>query len=91
VATLLGSERAEIVDWFHASEYVWSVAKELHARGEPVRSAGGFNRDAPNTIQMPGSARHIVSPDASGANDLNPRVQRRTRSHTMECRSRSLS
>jgi hypothetical protein len=30
VATLFGSERTEIVDWYHASEHIWTVAKDLH-------------------------------------------------------------
>jgi hypothetical protein len=33
VATLFGSERTEIVDWFHATEHIWTVAKELHGEG----------------------------------------------------------
>jgi hypothetical protein len=30
VATLFGPERTEIVDWYHASEHIWTVAKDLH-------------------------------------------------------------
>jgi hypothetical protein len=30
VATQFGSERTEIVDWYHATEHVWSAAKELY-------------------------------------------------------------
>jgi hypothetical protein len=30
VATLFGTERTEILDWFHASEHLWTVARELH-------------------------------------------------------------
>jgi hypothetical protein len=30
VATLFGGERTEIVDWYHASEHVWTVAKALY-------------------------------------------------------------
>ena len=35
VATLFGSERTEIVDWYHASEHLWTVAKELHGEDTP--------------------------------------------------------
>ena len=35
VATLFGHERTEIVDWFHASEHLWTVAKELHGENAP--------------------------------------------------------
>jgi hypothetical protein len=30
VATLFGDERTEIVDWYHASEHLWTTAKALH-------------------------------------------------------------
>jgi hypothetical protein len=30
VATCFGDERTEIVDWFHASAHLWTIAKELH-------------------------------------------------------------
>jgi hypothetical protein len=30
VATLFGEERTEIVDWYHASEHIWTVAKAVH-------------------------------------------------------------
>jgi hypothetical protein len=39
VATLFGSERIEIVDWFHASQHVWTVAKELHGEDTPETKA----------------------------------------------------
>jgi hypothetical protein len=35
VATLFGRKRIEIVDWYHASEHVWTVAKELHGEDTP--------------------------------------------------------
>jgi hypothetical protein len=35
VATLFDSERTEIVDWYHASEHIWSVAKALHGDDTP--------------------------------------------------------
>jgi hypothetical protein len=39
VATLFGSERTEIVDWFHATEHLWTVAKELHGDDTPETKA----------------------------------------------------
>ena len=44
VATLFGSERTEIVDWFHASEHLWTVAKELH--GEDTAETKAWARTA---------------------------------------------
>ena len=35
VATLFGNERTEIVDWFHATEHIWTVAKALHGEDTP--------------------------------------------------------
>ncbi len=35
VATLFGTERLEIVDWYHASEHIWTVAKDLHGEDTP--------------------------------------------------------
>jgi hypothetical protein len=32
-------ERAEIVDWYHASEHIWTVAKELHGEDTPETKA----------------------------------------------------
>jgi len=39
VATLFGSERTEIVDWYHASEHIWTVAKALHGDDTPETKA----------------------------------------------------
>jgi hypothetical protein len=39
VAPLFGGERVEIVDWFHASQHVWSVAKALHGEDTPETKA----------------------------------------------------
>jgi hypothetical protein len=39
VATLFGSERTEIVDWYHASEHVWTAAKTLHGDDTPETKA----------------------------------------------------
>jgi hypothetical protein len=39
VATLFGSERTEIVDWYHASEHIWTVAKDLHGEDTPETKA----------------------------------------------------
>ena len=39
VATLFGTERTEIVDWYHASEHVWTLAKALHGEDAPATQA----------------------------------------------------
>lgn len=39
VATLFGTERTEIVDWYHASEHVWTAAKALHGEDTPETTA----------------------------------------------------
>jgi hypothetical protein len=39
VATLFGDERTEIVDWYHASEHVWTVAKAVHGDDTPETKA----------------------------------------------------
>ena len=39
VATLFGDERTEIVDWYHASEHLWAVAKALHGDDTPETTA----------------------------------------------------
>jgi hypothetical protein len=39
VATLFGNERTEIVDWYHASEHIWTVAKDLHGENTPESKA----------------------------------------------------
>lgn len=39
VATLFGGERTEIVDWYHASEHMWTVAKALHGEDTPETKA----------------------------------------------------
>jgi hypothetical protein len=39
VATLFGNERIEIVDWFHATEHLWTAAKALHGEDTPATKA----------------------------------------------------
>jgi hypothetical protein len=39
VATLFGTERTETVDWYHASEHIWTVAKALHGEDTPETKA----------------------------------------------------
>jgi hypothetical protein len=39
VATLFGSERTEIVDWYYASEHLWTAAKALHGDDTPQTKA----------------------------------------------------
>jgi hypothetical protein len=39
VATLFGDERTEIVDWYHATEHLWTAAKALHGEDMPETKA----------------------------------------------------
>src|SRR5438270_7607891 len=39
IATLFGCERIEIVDWYHASEHVWTAAKALYGDAAPQTEA----------------------------------------------------
>ncbi|GAC1655263.1 MAG: hypothetical protein NVS4B6_31680 [Mycobacterium sp.] len=39
VATLFGDERTEIVDWYHASEHLWTAAKALYGDDTPETKA----------------------------------------------------
>ena len=39
IATLFGSERIEIVDWYHASEHVWTAAKAVYGEDTPETQA----------------------------------------------------
>lgn len=39
VATLFGDERTEKVDWYHASEHLWTVAKAVHGDDTPATKA----------------------------------------------------
>src|SRR5258708_4767904 len=39
LATLFRGERTEIVDWYHASEHVWTVARALHGDDTPESNA----------------------------------------------------
>jgi hypothetical protein len=39
VAALFGDERIEIVDWYHASEHLWTAAKALHGDDTPETKA----------------------------------------------------
>jgi hypothetical protein len=39
IATLFGSERTEIVDWYHATEHVWTTAKALYGEDTPQTQA----------------------------------------------------
>ena len=39
VATLFGNERTEIVDWFHATEHIWTAAKAVHGEHTPETNA----------------------------------------------------
>jgi hypothetical protein len=44
IATLFGSERTEIVDWYHATEHAWAVAKALY--GEDTAETHAWARTA---------------------------------------------
>ncbi len=39
IAPLFGPERIEIVDWYHASEHIWTTAKALHGEDTPETKA----------------------------------------------------
>jgi hypothetical protein len=39
ISPLFGPERTEIVDYFHAREHVWTVAKALHGDNTPETTA----------------------------------------------------
>ena len=39
IATLFGSERTEIVDWYYASEHIWTTAKALYGDDSPQPKA----------------------------------------------------
>jgi hypothetical protein len=39
VATLFGTERTETVDWYHASEHIWTVAKAVYGEDRPETKA----------------------------------------------------
>ncbi len=39
VAACFGCERIEVVDWFHASEHLWDLAKALCGEGTPAATA----------------------------------------------------
>jgi hypothetical protein len=40
VATLFGTERTEIVDWYHTSEHIWTLANVLYGEATPATTAG---------------------------------------------------
>ena len=39
IGPLFGPERTEIVDWYHATEHVWTTAKALHGEATPETTA----------------------------------------------------
>jgi hypothetical protein len=39
IAALFGSERTEIVDWYHATEHLWTAAKALYGEDTPETRA----------------------------------------------------
>jgi hypothetical protein len=39
IGPLFGPERIEIVDWYHASEHIWTVARALHGEDTPESKA----------------------------------------------------
>ena len=68
VATLFGSERTEIVDWFHASEHLWTAAKALHGEDTAVvfkRERGYFSGNSERMQYPTLRDRHL--PIGSGA------------------------
>lgn len=39
VAASFGVERIELVDWYHASQHLWTIAKALHRDRSPATTA----------------------------------------------------
>jgi hypothetical protein len=63
VATLFGSERTEIVDWYHASEHILTVAKDLH--GEDTPESKAWARTAPDHLWQSGQKAVLAWFDAT--------------------------
>jgi hypothetical protein len=73
-----GAARLEVVDWFHASEHLWHLAKALHGEGTPETTA--WAEHALGRLWEAGSAplltvlRETTAPTVEGAEAL--RVER---------------
>lgn len=63
VATLFGNERTEVVDWFHATEHIWTVARVLHGEDTPETKA--WARTALDHLWQSGPTRVLEWFDAA--------------------------
>jgi hypothetical protein len=61
----VGDECAEIVDWYHASERIWTVAKAVHGDDTPRRKR--WLRPSSSTSGRPGR-----NPWSNGSRQLSP-------------------
>lgn len=73
-----GARRTEILDWFHASEHLWTLAKALYGQGTPataawVEQALGLLRAGGATALL-AHLETLTPPDAAAAEAL--RLQR---------------
>lgn len=74
VAASFGAERTEIVDWYHASEHLWTLAKALH--GEGTAATTRWAEHATHLLWRHGSApllahlRATVAPTPTAAKAL---------------------
>ncbi len=73
-----GAARLDVVDWFHASEHLWALAKALHGEGSPAATA--WAEQATHRLWRHGPApllallRETTAPTAAAAEVL--RVER---------------
>ena len=55
-AASFGSERTEIVDWYHATEHLWVLAKALHGESGPTTHTATWQRRAETVLWQHGAA-----------------------------------
>jgi hypothetical protein len=55
-AASFGSERTEIVDWYHATQHLWLVAKALHGEPGPTAHTATWQRRAETVLWQRGAA-----------------------------------
>jgi len=55
-AASFGSERTEIVDWYHAHQHLWEVAKVLHGEPGPTTHTATWQRRAETLLWRRGAA-----------------------------------
>jgi hypothetical protein len=66
IAALFGSERTEIVDWYHAAEHLWTAAKALYGEDTPETRAWArtaldhlWRHDSAASLPVPGGTRPV--------------------------------